>query len=75
MPKRFLVLIAAIATLALPAGSAAAAPSKNIVETASANPKFSTLVSRRAAAACKLSCATAVCLFHPMRGIRHTASQ
>ncbi|HEU5104265.1 MAG TPA: fasciclin domain-containing protein [Solirubrobacterales bacterium] len=45
MPKRLLVLVAAIAALALPVSSASAAASKNIVETAAANPKFSTLVS------------------------------
>jgi len=45
MPKRLLVLVAAIAALALPVSSASAVASKNIVETASANPKFSTLVS------------------------------
>jgi len=45
MLKRFLVLITAVAALALPVSSAAAAPSKNIVETAASKPQFSTLVS------------------------------
>ncbi len=45
MLKRLLVAAAAIAVLALPAGSATAAPSKNIVETAAGAPQFSTLVS------------------------------
>jgi uncharacterized surface protein with fasciclin (FAS1) repeats len=45
MPKRLVVLAVAIAAIALPVSSASAAASKNIVETAAANPKFSTLVS------------------------------
>jgi uncharacterized surface protein with fasciclin (FAS1) repeats len=45
MLKRLLVLAAAISLIALPAGSASAAPSKNIVETAAGAPQFSTLVS------------------------------
>jgi uncharacterized surface protein with fasciclin (FAS1) repeats len=46
MLKRTLALLAASAALvALPAASANAAPSKNIVETAAAAPQFSTLVS------------------------------
>ena len=46
MFKRMVALIAALAVLAIPAGSATAAPpSKNIVETAAAAPQFSTLVS------------------------------
>lgn len=45
MLKRLLVATAAIAMIALPAGSATAAPSKNIVETAAGAPQFSTLVS------------------------------
>jgi uncharacterized surface protein with fasciclin (FAS1) repeats len=45
MPKRLLVLTASIAALALPVSSANAAASKDIVETAAENPKFSTLVS------------------------------
>lgn len=45
MLKRLCVLAAAIAVLALPVSTATAAPSKDIVETAAANPKFSTLVS------------------------------
>lgn len=45
MLKRLSVLAAAIAVLALPVCTATAAPSKDIVETAAGNPKFSTLVS------------------------------
>lgn len=45
MLKRFLVLVAAAAVLALPVSSATAAPSKDIVETAASKPQFSTLVS------------------------------
>jgi uncharacterized surface protein with fasciclin (FAS1) repeats len=45
MLKRLLVLAAAISLIALPASSAGAAPSKNIVETAAGAPQFSTLVS------------------------------
>jgi uncharacterized surface protein with fasciclin (FAS1) repeats len=45
MLKRLLVLAAAISLIALPAASAGAAPSKNIVETAAGAPQFSTLVS------------------------------
>ncbi len=45
MLKRLLVLAAATAVLALPAGSASAAPQKDIVETAAGAPQFSTLVS------------------------------
>ena len=46
MLKRLLVLAAALAVLALPVGSAsAAAPKKDIVETAAGAPQFSTLVS------------------------------
>ncbi|HST69251.1 MAG TPA: fasciclin domain-containing protein [Solirubrobacterales bacterium] len=45
MLKRLLVLAAAISLIALPAGIASAAPSKNIVETAAGAPQFSTLVS------------------------------
>lgn len=44
MLKRLLAVAAALAVLALPA-AATAAPSKDIVETAAGNPKFSTLVS------------------------------
>lgn len=43
--KRLLALVAAIAVFAIPVSSTAAAPSKNIVETAAAAPQFSTLVS------------------------------
>lgn len=45
MLKRFLVLATALAVLALPVGSASAAPKKDIVETAAGAPQFSTLVS------------------------------
>lgn len=46
MLKRLLVLATALAVLALPIGSAsAAAPKKDIVETAAGAPQFSTLVS------------------------------
>ncbi len=46
MLKRMVALVVAIGVLAVPIGSAAAAPpSKNIVETAAAAPQFSTLVS------------------------------
>ncbi len=44
MLRRVVAVAAALAVLAVPA-SAAAAPSKNIVETAAAAPQFSTLVS------------------------------
>src|SRR6201995_5881676 len=44
MSKRFIAVIAVICALVLPA-SAAAAPSKNIVETAAGSKQFSTLVS------------------------------
>jgi uncharacterized surface protein with fasciclin (FAS1) repeats len=46
MFKRMVALIAAVAALAIPVSSAAAAaPSKDIVETAAGAPQFSTLVS------------------------------
>ena len=45
MLKRLLALAAALAVFALPVSAATAAPSKDIVETAAGNPKFSTLVS------------------------------
>ncbi|HEX5982846.1 MAG TPA: fasciclin domain-containing protein [Solirubrobacterales bacterium] len=45
MLKRFALLAAAVSLIALPAGSATAAPGKNIVETAAGAPQFSTLVS------------------------------
>jgi uncharacterized surface protein with fasciclin (FAS1) repeats len=45
MLKRLCVLAAAVAVLALPAGNATAAPSKDIVETAAGKSQFSTLVS------------------------------
>ncbi len=46
MLKRMVALVVAVGVLAVPVGSAAAAPpSKNIVETAAGAPQFSTLVS------------------------------
>ena len=45
MLKRLLAVAAVIAIFALPVSSAAAAPSKDIVETAAGAPQFSTLVS------------------------------
>ncbi|HEX6154014.1 MAG TPA: fasciclin domain-containing protein [Solirubrobacterales bacterium] len=45
MLKRLLVAAAAMAMIVLPVGSATAASSKNIVETAAGSPQFSTLVS------------------------------
>ena len=45
MLKRLLVLATAMAVIALPVGSASAAPQKDIVETAAGAPQFSTLVS------------------------------
>jgi uncharacterized surface protein with fasciclin (FAS1) repeats len=45
MVKRMTCLLVAIAVLAVPAGTAAAAPQKDIVETAAGAPQFSTLVS------------------------------
>jgi uncharacterized surface protein with fasciclin (FAS1) repeats len=45
MLKRMVALVAASALLVVPAGTASAAPSKNIVETAAGAPQFSTLVS------------------------------
>lgn len=45
MLKRLLVLATAMAVVALPVGSASAAPKKDIVETAAGAPQFSTLVS------------------------------
>lgn len=46
MLKRIVALVAAVAVLAVPVTAASAAtPSKNIVETAAAAPRFSTLVS------------------------------
>ncbi len=64
--KRMLTVIAAIAVLAVPA-TAAAAPSKNIVETAAAAPQFSTLVSlvERAGLAEALSSKRQLTVFAP----------
>ncbi|HEU4599311.1 MAG TPA: fasciclin domain-containing protein [Solirubrobacterales bacterium] len=45
MLKRILAVTTVVAVLAVPAGTATAAPSKNIVETAAGAPQFSTLVS------------------------------
>jgi uncharacterized surface protein with fasciclin (FAS1) repeats len=45
MLKRLVAVVAVIAALAVPASVASAAGSKDIVETAAANPQFSTLVS------------------------------
>jgi uncharacterized surface protein with fasciclin (FAS1) repeats len=45
MKKRFIVVIAVVSALALPLSATAAAPSKNIVETAAGSKEFSTLVS------------------------------
>jgi uncharacterized surface protein with fasciclin (FAS1) repeats len=45
MLKRTLAAIAVVMVVAVPASSASAAPSKNIVETAAGAPQFSTLVS------------------------------
>jgi len=45
MLKRLLAVAAVAAMFTLPVGSATAAPSKNIVETAAGAPQFSTLVS------------------------------
>jgi uncharacterized surface protein with fasciclin (FAS1) repeats len=45
MKKRFIVVIAVVSALALPFSATAAAPSKNIVETAAGSKEFSTLVS------------------------------
>jgi uncharacterized surface protein with fasciclin (FAS1) repeats len=45
MLKRMAVVVAVVMAIAVPASTAAAAPSKNIVETAAGAPQFSTLVS------------------------------
>src|ERR1700760_3321066 len=45
MSKRFIAVLAVFAALALPFSATAAAPSKNIVETAAGSKQFSTLVS------------------------------
>jgi uncharacterized surface protein with fasciclin (FAS1) repeats len=45
MSKRFIAVLAVVAAFALPFSAAAAAPSKNIVETAAGSKQFSTLVS------------------------------
>jgi len=45
MLKRISVVVAVVMAIAVPASSASAAPTKNIVETAAGAPQFSTLVS------------------------------
>ncbi len=45
MSKRFIAVFAVLVALALPLSATAAAPSKNIVETAAGSKQFSTLVS------------------------------
>jgi uncharacterized surface protein with fasciclin (FAS1) repeats len=67
MLKRLLMLTAAICLIALPAGSATAAPGKNIVETAAGAPQFSTLVSlvKRAGLVGTLSGKTNYTVFAP----------
>ena len=68
MLKRMVALVAAIAMLAIPVTSAsAAAPSKNIVETAAGAPQFSTLVSlvKKAGLVGALSGKTKLTVFAP----------
>jgi uncharacterized surface protein with fasciclin (FAS1) repeats len=67
MLKRLLVLATAIAVLALPVGSASAAPKKDIVETAAGAPQFSTLVSlvKKAGLVGTLSGKTSYTVFAP----------
>lgn len=67
MLKRLLALATAIAVIALPVGSASAAPKKDIVETAAAAPQFSTLVSlvKKAGLVGTLSGKTNYTLFAP----------
>lgn len=67
--KRVLASIAALAVLAVPA-TASAAPSKNIVETASGAPQFSTLVSlvERAGLVNALSGKRQLTVFAPTNG-------
>ena len=66
MLRRVVAVAAAVAVLAVPA-SAAAAPSKNIVETAAAAPQFSTLVSlvKKAGLVDALSGKTKLTVFAP----------
>src|SRR5689334_1877627 len=66
--KRFLAIVATMGVLvAVSAGPAAAAPSKNIVETAAGAPQFSTLVSlvEKAGLAKTLSGKTKYTVFAP----------
>jgi uncharacterized surface protein with fasciclin (FAS1) repeats len=67
MLKRMMALAVAVAVLALPAGVASAAPSKDIVETAASEPRFSTLVSlvERAGLVGTLSGDTKLTVFAP----------
>ena len=67
MPKRFIAVIAVISALALPLSATAAAPSKNIVETAASSKQFSTLVSlvKKAGLVNTLSGSTAYTVFAP----------
>ncbi len=67
MLKRILAALAVLAVLAVPVGSASAAPSKNIVETAAAAPQFSTLVSlvKKAGLVKALSGKTKLTVFAP----------
>lgn len=68
MLKRLLAVTAAVAVFAVPvAGASAAAPSKNIVETAAGAPQFSTLVSlvKKAGLVGTLSGKTSYTVFAP----------
>jgi uncharacterized surface protein with fasciclin (FAS1) repeats len=67
MLKRLLAVAAAIAVFALPASGAAAAPSKDIVDTAAGAPQFSTLVSlvKKAGLVSTLSGSTNYTVFAP----------
>ena len=67
MLKRILAVVTVVAVLAVPAGAATAAPSKNIVETAAAAPQFSTLVSlvKKAGLVKALSGKTKLTVFAP----------
>lgn len=67
MSKRFIAVFAVVAILALPLSATAAAPSKNIVETAAGSKQFSTLVSlvKKAGLVNTLSGKTAYTVFAP----------
>ena len=67
MLKQILAALAVVAVLAAPVGSASAAPSKNIVETAASAPQFSTLVSlvKKAGLVKALSGKTKLTVFAP----------